>query len=629
MDSFELELKQGFLEEASQLLEDTEQYFLALESRHDDKSVIESIFRLAHNFKGSSRAVGFGEMADFSHTFESFLLKIKNGEYQVTTDVVNLLLRCNDHLKLTVDELKKSFEAKIDSSELLRELEDRIAGRWVQADAPAEPVDAEAPAAEEIHSQAAEAGETATPLPIETTSAYPSAAAFEESGPAASGPVVEAVAPVAAERPQLKVVPTPPESAGGTAAKSQTIDESIRVALSKVEKLINNVGELVIMQTVLSQHRFQINHPLMRKTIEEVSKITKEIQDISMSMRMIPLKQTFQKMQRIVRDTSKILGKEVNLVLSGEETELDKTVLENLGDPLVHLIRNAVDHGLESGEDRVAKGKSAAGRIELTAYHRGAHIVIEVRDDGRGLDAQKLKQKAIEKGVIRAGQELSEKECYNLIFAPGFSTKSEVSDISGRGVGLDVVRTNVEKILHGEIQIETELGKGTCFRILLPLTLAIIDAMIIELMERQAQDKVRSERYVIPLGQVFETLKPDRENVHFVSGLGNVLSLRGEEIPLFPLTLLLGERSKPRAPWEMIAMVVREGGMPFAILVDDIIGQQQVVVKRLGHDVHGIQGFSGGAILGDGKAAVILDLVELVGRAKSLSPVNKEAVGWA
>jgi two-component system chemotaxis sensor kinase CheA len=510
----------------------------------------------------------------------------------------------------------------------LRELEDRIAGRWVgtTAEPTAEP-------------QVVEPAPTAQG-PEDNATAYPSASAFEE---VESAPVAEpAPAPVtpapAAERPQLKVVPTPAESTsaqpaaknehGGAAPKSPVIDESIRVALSKVEKLINNVGELVIMQTVLSQHRFQIEHPLLRKTIEEVSKITKEIQDISMSMRMIPLKQTFQKMQRIVRDTSKILGKEVNLVLSGEETELDKTVLENLGDPLVHLIRNAVDHGLENGPDRVAKGKTSAGRIELTAYHRGAHIVIEVRDDGRGLDAQKLKQKAIEKGVIRAGQELSEKECYNLIFAPGFSTKSEVSDISGRGVGLDVVKTNVEKILHGEIQIETEIGKGTCFRILLPLTLAIIDAMIIELSERQAEDKSRSERYVIPLGQVFETLKPDRENVHFVSGLGNVLSLRGEEIPLFPLSLLLGQRVKPRAPWEMISMVVREGGTPFAILVDDIIGQQQVVVKRLGHDVHGIQGFSGGAILGDGKAAVILDLVELVGRAKSLSSVNKEAVGW-
>jgi len=618
MDNFELELKQGFLEEASQLLEDTEQYFLALESRHEDTSVIESIFRLAHNLKGSSRAVGFGEMADFSHTFESFLLKIKNAEYQVTTDVVNLLLRCNDHLKYTVGELKKSFDARIDSSELLKELEDRIAGRWVQANGAVEVPAAEAPVATE-------------------SKLYPSAAEFEES----DTPAVSAEAPIA-ERPQLKVVPTPSvksdQSASGS--KVQSMDESIRVALSKVEKLIDNVGELVIMQTVLSQHRFQIEHPLLRKTIEEVSKITKEIQDISMSMRMIPLKQTFQKMQRIVRDTSKSLGKDVNLILSGEETELDKTVLENLGDPLVHLIRNAVDHGLESGSDRVAKGKAAEGQVELIAYHRGAHIVIEVRDDGRGLDPQKLRQKAIEKGVIGANQELSEKECYNLIFAPGFSTKSEVSDISGRGVGLDVVKTNVEKVLHGEIQIETELGKGTCFRILLPLTLAIIDAMIIQLWEHQAQvagqtpelprvkDESKTDRYVIPLGQVFETLKPDRENVHFVTGLGNVLSLRGEEIPLYPLTLLLGQKAKPRAPSDMIAMVVREGDMPFAILVDDIIGQQQVVVKRLGHDVHGIQGFSGGAILGDGKAAVILDLVELVGRAKSFGPAQKEAVGW-
>jgi two-component system chemotaxis sensor kinase CheA len=394
-------------------------------------------------------------------------------------------------------------------------------------------------------------------------------------------------------------------------ASASSEDESIRVSLRRLEDLINNVGELVILQTVLNQHRHLIESSLLNRTISQLAKITKDIQDTSMSLRMVPLKQSFQKMQRIVRDTSKVLGKEIHFELIGEHTELDKTVVDQLGDPLVHLIRNAVDHGIESADDRIAAGKPAAGNVSLSAAHKGGKIVIEIKDDGKGLDPVKLKNSAIEKGILKPNQAISDKDAIHLIFAAGFSTKKEVTEVSGRGVGMDVVKTNIEKKLGGEIQLETELGKGSTFRIVLPLTLAIVDGMVI---------RSGTDRYIVPLAQVHESLQPQASDVHSVSGLGEVLSLRGEELPLIRLTQVLGRKSEDRPASECIAIVVRNGEAPFSMLVDDILGQQQIVIKQLGGEVRNLKGVTGGAILGDGKAALILDLNEigLVGKSQSV-----------
>jgi two-component system chemotaxis sensor kinase CheA len=334
-----------------------------------------------------------------------------------------------------------------------------------------------------------------------------------------------------------------------------------------------------------------------------MTKIIKEIQGTSMSLRMVPLKQTFQKMQRIVRDTSVALSKDIQIHLNGEETELDKTVIEALADPLVHLIRNAVDHGIEGRDERINAGKSTQGSVYLSAYHRGDKIVIEVRDDGKGLSADNLKKKALEKGILKEGDNLSDEQSYQLIFAPGFSTKNEVSDVSGRGVGMDVVKTNILR-LQGNIELETTLGKGTCFRIVLPLTLAIVDGMVVT----QGGD-----RFVIPISQVAESLQPKHEDVSFINETGESLVLRGECLPLLRLDSVLRKRAGDKRPaWESIALVVRgPNHRPFSILVDDIVCQQQVVIKRLGEEIQGIPGISGAAILGDGKAGLILDLFEL------------------
>ena len=345
------------------------------------------------------------------------------------------------------------------------------------------------------------------------------------------------------------------------------------------------------------------NADLFRKTVHQMGKVTKEVQDISMSLRMVPLKQTFQKMQRIVRDTANMLDKRVNLVTQGEDTELDKTVLESISDPLVHLIRNACDHGIETPAERLSAGKSETGTVTLNAYHQSGKLVIEVKDNGGGINGNRLVQKAIEKGILAPGAELSPRDAIHLIFHPGFSTKAQVTEVSGRGVGMDVVKTNIEA-LQGEVEVETELGKGTTFKVILPLTLAIIDGMVI---------KNDGCRFVVPLAHVHETLKPRESDIHTTVGIGDVLHLRGENLPLYHLGKLLGRSASGSArSRDQIAMVVRYSNTPFAVLVDDILGQQQVVIKEVGREIQALKWMSGSAILGDGKPAIILELSELV-----------------
>lgn len=599
MDDFERELKVGFLDEAAQLLTDTEQCFLNLESSSDDPTVIEKIFRLAHNLKGSARGVGFNEMGEFTHRFESLLLKLKNKEIPVNSGIVSLLLECNDLLSRWVEALKADLSASFEFSDLYARLQNYLDGKVEAAGSvPAEDV---------------------KPDPVPDA---PSADMFAEPLPAMSEPMQMAsgepdMTPLSPPpSPAVEAHPAPPVEVAHQTPKAEAKpkaaqqDESLRVSGRRLEKLMNNVGELVILQTVLDQQKSQTSSPLLQKTISQLAKITKDIQDISMSLRMVPLKPTFQKMQRIVRDTSNALGKEIDFVLSGEETEIDKSVVENIGDPLVHLVRNAVDHGIEDAAERTAADKPVKGRVELKAFHRGGNIVIEIVDDGKGLDAEKLRKKGFEKGIFRQGQTVSDKDAYMLIFHPGFSTKAVVTDISGRGVGLDVVKTNIEKMLKGEVQLETVLGKGTTFRILLPLTMAIIDGMVV---------MAGTEKYIIPIAQIKESIQPVKSDIHHFKGIGDVLSLRGTNYPLLRLTTVMGRKAEEKPLHEGIAMIIEAGESPYAVFVDDILGQQQVVIKQLGEEIRGLKGVSGGAILGDGRAALILDLTELAARVPQAS----------
>ncbi len=597
MDSFEIEMKVSFLDEARELLANSEQCFLDLEKAKNDPSIIEQIFRLAHNLKGSAGAVGFLELGEFTHTLESLLLKIKNHEIEVDGGIISLLLECNDFLIVVIDGLKEDLEYSQRNPELQDKLKARIAaGASGAADdhetAHPEPDTEEDNAAgsaredrsiedillEETMKEQQLLHAQLNPAPEPTTNTYAAAVAIESDADPA----------VATEEKK---------------AKKSTGDENIRVSLGKIDELLNNVGELVILQTVMEQQKQNVLVPIVQKTVDRMTKIIKEIQSTSMGLRMLPVKLTFQKMQRIVRDTSTSLGKKANIYLQGEETELDKTVLEQLSDPLVHIIRNAVDHGLESPEERALAGKDEAGSIWLSAYHRGGQIVIEIREDGRGLDPDKLIARAKSKGVIKATDNLTPEQAYQLIFAPGFSTKEQVTDVSGRGVGMDVVKTNVQA-LQGEIELETKLGHGTCIRIILPLTLAIVDGMVLALNE---------ERFVIPISQVVESLRPLKADVSTVSQSSHVLNLRGETLPIYYLETLLNRKIVRQKPiWDGILLVLKDNQRrSFAVFVDDIICQQQVVIKKLGHEIRGTPGFTGAAILGDGRVSLILDFMEL------------------
>ncbi len=577
MDDFEKEVKLDFLTEALQLLDDSEQAFLALEGDKNNVDLMNQIFRLAHNLKGTSRAVGFGDVAEFTHEMENLILKLKEGKLEITDSIVSLLLECNDHVSVMIRMLNMDLNSRFDSKEIITKIQSALSGNLVES----------APVMEAEPESSAFGEEEISAEDIALLKS------FEDNlnAPAASVPVVAEVIEIAEKKAAPPVV---------HAAKGNE-EDSIRVSLARVEMLNNVVGELVIIQTVLNQHREEVSNPLMLKSLSHLAKLSKEIQNISMSLRMVPLKQTLQKMQRIVRDTSKALNKKVTLELVGEETEIDKTVLEHLADPLVHIVRNAVDHGLETTEDRIKAGKSEEGIVTIKAHHEGNNLVIEISDDGKGINPKIIREKAIEKGVISANATMSDSDIVNLIFHPGFSTKSEVSEISGRGVGMDVVKTNIEK-LSGEVKVITKLGEGSVFKVVLPLTLAIIEAMV---------TKIGDERYIIPLGQVYESLSPTADLVHHVNGVGDCLKIRGEVIPLFKISKALQRTVVDRPIHEQIAIIVNNNERSFAVLVDDILHQQQVVIKKLGEEIKNQKGFMGSSILGDGRPAFILDLVEL------------------
>lgn len=615
MDELEKELKQGFLVEAFELLENTEQAFLQLEKNRSDMDLLNKIFRFAHNLKGTSRAVGFGEVAEFTHELENLILKIKEGQVEVTDVVVTLLLECNDHVSTMIHGLQENLDARFDSHQLINNIKAALKGELSVS-----------PETEQITENITEV----IPVAIEASSSSSiemSAAALESlkelgidindssvnSEPEPLKPMVTKIELVKED----KATVVEHAAASGNHNKAVT-EETLRVGVGKVNKLNDIVGELVIVQTVLAQMRYGlIQDPLAVKAITQLGKLSKEIQDMTMGLSLVPIKSTFQKMTRIVRDTSKALDKKVDLIIQGEETEIDKTVLEHIGDPLVHIVRNAVDHGLESTEQRIKAGKKEEGKVTLSAYHQGNNLVIEVVDDGKGIDAQILKKKAIEKGVISANANLSEKDLINLIFHPGFSTKDQVSEVSGRGVGMDVVKNNITR-LSGTVDIQTKVGHGSTFKIFLPLTLAIIDGMIVSVGE---------QNFVIPLDQIAESLSIKKEALSNFTGVGTCMNLRGEIYPLMKISQKLGIQSKDAENFEnKIAMIVRKQEMQYAIVVDDIVRQQQIVIKKIGAELSGHKGFMGSTILGDGRPAFILDLKELFGKSTAaISKSNRAA----
>ena len=455
--------------------------------------------------------------------------------------------------------------------------------------------------------------------PLSGDTAAPAQAAAENTDEDAAVQTAEVTPLPVPEQVAAAVNTAAVAGAAAAAAKAKKAPQknaepsSIRVSIDKVDSLINMVGELVITQSMLGQLGQDFDMGRLARLQEGLSQLeqnTRELQESVMKIRMMPISFAFSRFPRLVRDLGSQLGKKVNLVMLGENTELDKTVMEKIGDPLVHLVRNSMDHGLETTDKRLAAGKSEEGTITLNAYHQGGNIVIEVKDDGAGLNEEKILEKARKNKVIADNVELSKEEIHQLIFMPGFSTADVVSDISGRGVGMDVVRRNINE-LNGTIEVVSNKGKGSTFTIRLPLTLAILDGQLV---------KVKDETYIFPLVSIVESIQLQKLSLNHITGSQYVMKLRDEYIPIVRLDEMFGLRAKEEEFENPMLVVVEGDTEKIGIVVDDLLGQQQVVIKSLEQNYQRVNGISGATILGDGTVALIIDISNI---GKNLEPVKK------
>ncbi|MBI5194284.1 MAG: chemotaxis protein CheA [Nitrospirae bacterium] len=585
-----------FMEESNSYIEDIESSILKLEKDKTNLIIVNDIFRPFHTIKGNCGYLGFKELGHLCHSVETLLDNIRNSTIAVNQIIIDTLLETVDAVKKLRLNLPQGISAKFGLTDI------------------------------ELSKYPAQESISTKPLlhRINFLSNLNSAQHIKENTPKlgeillATGDISEEQLNKALRLQERKLGEILvdegilPEDKVKSALEIQELQKAgtkgpanaIKVDIEKVDCLVNLVGELVITQTLISQNSSitQLSGQSVSKDIAHLGKITRDIQDHVMSMRMMPLNQTFQKMMRVVRDTAKKAGKNVELIISGEDTELDKTVIEEVSDPLVHILRNSVDHGIETPEARKNKGKPEKGTVHLNAFHRGGNIVIEIKDDGKGLNRERIIEKAIERGLINDPTDVSEQQIYQLIFYPGFSTAEKVTDISGRGVGMDVVRKNIDK-LRGRIDIQSKEDQGTTISITLPLTLAIIDGMVVQ---------TGIERYIIPTLSIEESLRPKKEEIITVQEKGELCNLRGALLPILRLNNLYNKKDDHKNPCDALLVVVENDGMRACILVDELIGQQQVVIKTLGDTFKNVRGIAGGAILGDGKVGLILDVRGLI-----------------
>ncbi len=553
----EIEVEEDFIEnvpefisEALGHLNDAEAALLEYDQGDKDIEHINLTFRAFHTIKGVAGFLGLTPIVNLAHNTEAVLDEIRKGNRDCTSDYIDLFLQSCDALKrlIGVVEGNQTFSnAEFEHWNHL--LSQAIEGKLQSSNPP-------------------------LPSSPSTQVPTPAGAATPNSSPAASP-----------KRKRIK------------------IDTSIKVSTRRLDRLIDMVGELVIAQSMINQDPQikLIRTQRFTRNLGQVSKITRDLQEAAMSLRMVTLKPTFQKMVRLVRDVAGKANKMVHLEIHGEDTELDRTVVEEIGDPLVHMIRNAVDHGIETPEERIAAGKDPTGTITLSAYHQGGSIIIEIQDDGKGLDRDKILAKAKERDCLPAGTniaELRDQQIYNMVFLPGFSTADKVTDISGRGVGMDVVRKNIEA-LRGKVEIDSKKGRGTIFFMRLPLTLAIIDGMVV---------KIGKERYVIPTLAIIQSFQVKKEQIQTVFGKGETVNVQGQILPMLRLKDTFGLKEGEDDPLKGLLINVEANNKRACLLVDEILGQQQVVIKSLGKGTKSVQGVTGGAILGDGKVALILDI---------------------
>lgn len=589
----EHEFLKGFVEEAAEHIEAVEAAVLEVERETEDVSKIDDLFRPFHTIKGAAGFLNLRDINRLTHEVETLLDQCRKGQRAVTSGIIDVIFDAVDILKIQFSSIATYLNAPTGEevpqppvSEMIGKLREMIAGK---GDPPGRE-----PAAGNSSNRV---GENLVEQGAVTKEAVDYALTIQEKGHPEQkiGEILVGTKTVTPK--QVSQALRAQKAPAAKTTSGSIADQSIRIDTAKLDALVDMVGELVIAQTLVATQASEVADSGLNKQISQVEKIVRNVQDTAMAMRMIPIGATFQKMARLVRDVARKSGKKVELILSGEDTELDKTVIQQIGDPLVHMIRNAVDHGVESPQDRLAAGKTETGEVRLSAKHQGGKIVIEIADDGKGLDPAKLIAKGIERGVIQPDEELSDSQAYQLIFAPGFSMAAQVSDISGRGVGMDVVRRNIQQ-LRGTVEIESTLGRGSTFRICLPLTLAIIDGMVV---------RVGQERFIIPMIAIEQSLRPTPEQITSVQQRGEVLQIRGKMIPLVPLGQIFGMSPK-LDPCETIVVIAHVDTRQIGVVVDELIGQQQVVIKTLGDYFAGVHGISGGAVLGDGRVGLILDM---------------------
>ena len=590
-DDADRDLLPDFITESGECVVNSEAALLQLEANPSDEEAVNTVFRAFHTVKGTSAFLGLARIAAFAHEAESLLSRVRDKEIAYTRGCADLSLRSADMLKelLSVVEHALNGDGRMPVPDGYVELLDALAG----------------------YDPARDADGVAVPTRSESDDIFP-AADHDTTAVAVTSGDLRLATTAEPSLPQVQATASTAVSAAAnnSATASSSADATIRVRTDRLDRLIDMVGELVIAQSMIAGDDGFSNgaqHELLRK-VTHAGKIVRELQDLSMSMRMVPLRSTFQKLARVVRDTATKAGKTVQFVTEGDEVEIDRTMVDRLGDPLVHMVRNAVDHGVEPPHERTANGKPSLGVVRLHAYHASGNVVVELIDDGRGLYRDKIVKKAIEKGLIESDKGMTDSEVFTLIFAPGFSTAEKVTDISGRGVGMDVVRRNLEAI-RGRIDITSVPGKGTTFAIRLPLTLAVTDGMLV---------KVGGERFIVPLTHIHMSFRPEPSMLSTVVGKGEMVLLRGELMPVVRLHRLFDVPNAVESPLEGLLMIVGDGHKRTALLVDELLGQQQVVAKALGDGLGKVEGVSGGAILGDGRVGLILDVNETLALAQTV-----------
>jgi len=654
------DLLADFVSEANDHLDAADVHLLTLETDCSDEDALNAVFRAFHTIKGVAGFLALDDIQALAHQAESLLDRARKGEMLLSGQAIDVTFNAVDTMKRLVGYVQESLSSgkplRKDPSleELLGRIKAVLAGEALPEESSAGPNENVPPGAKlgDILLKTGAATRESIEKALEKQQEPPSPeklgqilidaavasrkeidAALEQQRNDPNGPklgailVKNGVTTHEEIEAALKKQSRPPsrkklgeilvrekeasasdvvralrmQKSAAERRESLHVRETIKIDADRLDRLVDGIGELVIAESMLSQsvESADIHSAQISRQLSQLGKITRELQEIATSLRMVPVRATFQKMARIARDAAKKLGKTINFTMSGENTEIDKTVVDKIGDPLVHMVRNAVDHGIEDDpEKRRAAGKPDAGHVELRAFQKGGSIYIEIEDDGAGLDREKILEKARQRGMAVDGDSMTDREVFNLLFQPGFSTAEKVTDMSGRGVGLDVVKRNIEA-LRGQVEIQSQLGKGSIFSMRLPLTLAIIDGMIVQ---------IGSERYVIPIPSIITTVHPERNEVSTLLNQGEMLRHEGGVIPIVRLHKVLGVQGAQEDVTKGLVVVVEDDDKRTGLLVDQLIGQQQIVIKSLGGMMRNIPGVSGGAIMPDGKVGLILDV---------------------